>query len=172
MRGAAGGWPGRKGGIQVAVPDGWHTGVELAGVAQEIVRSLLVTCDVRGPGIQDQPPSGDLLPVPLPQPGTRGVQGGGLVDQLPGLIQIAVPVSLVGSYSSAVGVHATAVARICIWAVGVLGLRAGTPIVTVERRARFRCGWMACGFVRAAAAAGLLPPGGSGTTRILLCHSV
>jgi hypothetical protein len=82
--GAAGGWPGRPGGIQVAVPDGWHAGVDLPGVAEELVRPLLVACGVRGPGAQDQPPGGDLLPVLLPQPGTGGVQGGGLVDQLPG----------------------------------------------------------------------------------------
>ena len=56
--------------VQVAVPDGWHAGVELAGVAKELVRPLLVACGVRGSGVQDQPPGGDLLPVLLPKPGT------------------------------------------------------------------------------------------------------
>jgi len=126
---------------------------------------------MRRPGLEDQPPGGDLLPVLLPKPGTRGVQGGGLVDQLPGLIQVAAPVGLVGSYSGAVGVHATAVARTCGWADGMLGLCGGVLIVTVKRRACSCCGWTASAFVRAAATAGFLP-GGSGTTRILLCHAV
>jgi hypothetical protein len=67
---AAGGWPCRQACIQVAVPDGWHAGVELAGVAEELVRLLLVACGVRGLGVQDQPPGGDLLLMLLPEPGT------------------------------------------------------------------------------------------------------
>jgi hypothetical protein len=86
------------------------------GVAEELVRRLVVACGVCGPGIQDQPPDGDLLAVLPPEPGTRGVQGGGLVDQRPGLVQFSGPVGLVGSYGVAVGVHATAVARTRGWA--------------------------------------------------------
>jgi hypothetical protein len=62
--------PGRQTRIQVAVPDGWHAGVALAGVAEELVCPLVVACGVRGPGVQDQPPGGDLLAVLLPEPGT------------------------------------------------------------------------------------------------------
>jgi hypothetical protein len=50
---------------------------------------------VRGPGVQDQPPGGDLLAVLLPEPGTGGIQGGGLVDQLPSLVQVSGPVGLI-----------------------------------------------------------------------------
>ncbi|MGZ4617395.1 MAG: hypothetical protein ACXV3F_01440 [Frankiaceae bacterium] len=66
MSGSAGGWPGRQTCVQVAVPDGWHAGVVLAGVAEEIIRPLVVSCSMRGAGVQDQPPGGDLLPVLLP----------------------------------------------------------------------------------------------------------
>jgi|SRR6266568_5046595 len=171
MRRAAGSSADRQTCVQVTVPDGWHAGVELAGVAEELVGPLLVACGVRGPGVQDQPPGGDLLLVLPPQPGTRGVQGGGLVDQLPGLIHVSGPVGLVGGHGGAVGVPATAAARTCSWADGVLALRGGVPTVTAGRHARFRCGWMASGFVRAAAAAGFLL-GCSGTAWILLGHPV
>ena len=62
-RGAIGG---RQGAVQVAVPDGWHAGVDLAGAAEKLVRFLVAACGVRGAGVQDQPPGGDLLTVLLP----------------------------------------------------------------------------------------------------------
>ena len=37
-------WPGGRRGREVAVPDGWHAGVELAGVAEELFRPLVVAC--------------------------------------------------------------------------------------------------------------------------------
>jgi hypothetical protein len=42
----------------------------MAGVAEELVCPLVVACGMRGPGVQDQPPGGDLLAVLLPEPGT------------------------------------------------------------------------------------------------------
>ena len=131
----------------------------------------MVAWGVRGQGVQNQPPGGDLLTVLLPEPGTGRVQGGGLVDQAPGLVQVSGPVGMVGGYGGAVSVHAAAFARAHSWADGALGFCGGAPIVTARRRARFHRGWVASGFVRAAAAAGFLP-GRLGTTRNLLCHAV
>ena len=71
---------------------------------------LVVAVSVRGAGVEDQPPGGDLLPVLLPQPGAGGVQRGGLVGQLPGLVQVPRPVRLVGGHRRAVSLHAGAVA--------------------------------------------------------------
>ncbi len=169
MRGVAGSWPGRQTCVQVAVPDGGHAGVELAGVAEELVRPLVVACCMRGPGVQDQPPGGNLLLVPLPEPGTGGVQGGGVVNQLAGLVQVSCPVGLVGGYSGAIGIHATTVAQTYDRAGGVLRLRSGRPIVTVSSRTHFRRGWMASGFRRTTAD---FLPRGPGTARILLRHAV
>jgi hypothetical protein len=58
---------------QVTVPDGWHPRVELAGLAEESLGSLVVASGVGGPGVQDQPAGGDLLPVLLPQVGAAGI---------------------------------------------------------------------------------------------------
>jgi hypothetical protein len=154
--------------VQVAVPDGGHAGVDLTGVAEELVRPLVVACGLCGSGVQDQPPGGDLLPVLLPEPGTGRIQGSGLVGQLPGLIQISGPVGLVGSHSCAVGIHTAAVARIRGGVTDVFGLRADVPAVTAGCRTRSRCGWMVSGMVRSA---GFLS-GCSGAARFLLGHSV
>jgi hypothetical protein len=44
-----------------------------------------------------------------PQLGPGGVQGGGLVGELPGLVQVPGPVRLVGGHGRAVRLHAGAV---------------------------------------------------------------
>jgi hypothetical protein len=69
-------WLGRRHGGQVTVPDGGHAGVELAGVVEKLFRALVVGCGACDLGVKDQPSGGDLIPVLLPQPGTRGVCGG------------------------------------------------------------------------------------------------
>ena len=71
--------------------------------------SLVVAVGVGGLGVQDQPAGGDLLVVLLPQVGAGGVQGGGLVGELPGGAQVSGPVGLVGGHGRAVGPHARAV---------------------------------------------------------------
>ena len=111
-------------GWEVAVPQGWHAGVELAGLAQERAGPLVVAVSVRGLGVQDQLPGGDLLPVLLPQPGAGGVQRGRLVGQLPGLVQVPGPVRLVGCHSRAVSLHpgVVALAGRCLGRAG-FGLR-------------------------------------------------
>ena len=60
---------------------------------------------------KDQPAGGDLLTMLLPQAGAGGVQGGSLVDQLPGGGQISGSVGLAGGHSGTVGPHARAVGR-------------------------------------------------------------
>jgi hypothetical protein len=97
--------------FQVAVPDGWHARVELAGIAEERVCALTVAFGVRGPGVEDQPPGGDLLPVLLPQLGAGGIEGSGTVGQLPGTVQVPFPVGLVGGHGCLVGLGASAVCR-------------------------------------------------------------
>ena len=83
----------------------------------------MVAVGVGGLGVQDQPAGGDLLVVLLPQVGPGGIQGGGLVGELPGGVQVSGPVGLVGGHGRAVGSHARAVT-----------LRGGSPaILTVTR---------------------------------------
>lgn len=96
-------------GREVAVPYGWHVGVELAGVVKELLRPPMVASGVSGLSVKDQSPGGDLPPVLLPQLGAGGVQGGGLVDELLGLVQVPCPICLVGGNGRAVGLHAAAV---------------------------------------------------------------
>ena len=84
-------------------------GVELPGLGEEFLRPLVVAFGVRGPGVEDQPPGGDLIPVLLPQPGAGRVERGGLVGELPGTVQVSCLVRLVGGYGRAVGLGAGAV---------------------------------------------------------------
>ncbi len=169
--GAVGGRSGWQGPIQVAVPDSWHAGVDLADFAEEGLRPRLVTCGVRGPGFQDQPPGSDLLCVLLPVPSTCGVEGGGLFDQLPGLVQVSGLVCLVGGYRGAVDLHPAAVARGLSCPVGTLALRGDVPIITGMRGARFRFGLLASRLVTAAGAAGITVRR-PGMTLFLLGHAV
>jgi len=97
--------PGGREGGQVAVPDGWHAGVELPGLAEDLLGSLVVPLGVCCPGIENQPPGRDLLPVLLPQPGPGRVERGGLLGELPGLVQVPGLVCLVGGRRGAVGLH-------------------------------------------------------------------
>jgi hypothetical protein len=76
VSGAAGDWPGRQGGIQVAVPDGWHAGVELAGVAEELVRPLVVACSMRGAWIRRYPHSGFSVARRTTRRAIAGIAGG------------------------------------------------------------------------------------------------
>jgi hypothetical protein len=88
---------------QVAIPDGWHPRVELAGLVEELPGLLVVASGVGGLCTEDQPAGGDLLAMLLPQAGAGRVQGGSLVDQLPGDGQISGSVGLVGPHAGAVG---------------------------------------------------------------------
>ena len=110
-----GGLPVSGPGWEAAVPQGWHTGVELAGIGLELVCPLVVAFGVRGAGIEDQLPGGDLLPVLCPQSGAGGVQSGGLVGELPGCFQVPRPVRLVSGDGRAVGFRAAAVIQVSGW---------------------------------------------------------
>jgi hypothetical protein len=94
---------------QVAVPDGWHPRVELAGLAEKFLGSPVVAVGVGGLGVQDQVAGGNLLTVLLPQGGAGGIQVGGVVGELPGGVQVPRPVSVVGGHGGTVGLHARTV---------------------------------------------------------------
>jgi len=65
--------PGRRKSRQVTVPDGWHPRVELAGLVEQILDTLVIAVGTGGLGVQDQAAGGNLLPVLLPQVGPEGI---------------------------------------------------------------------------------------------------
>ena len=95
----------------------------------------------------------------LPQIGAGGVQGGGLVDELPGLAQVPGTVGLVGGHGGA---------------VGLLALRGtvGTALrVCLSRRVRLSLGSRSTGLAMAAGVARVVS-GCLGSIRVIVCHAV
>jgi hypothetical protein len=172
-----GGLPVSGPGWEAAVPQSRHTGVQLAGIGLELVCPLVVAFGVRGAGIEDQLPGGDLLPVLGPQSGAGGVQSGGLVGELPGCFQFPRPVRLASGDGRAVGFRAAAVIQVSGWPGVVPALRGDVMTIRWVRLAggvRFWPGRLGSGLELAAAAgtAVRLGLGCRSATGILPGHSV
>jgi hypothetical protein len=162
-------------GWEVAVPQGWHARVELAGLAKERAGPLVVAVSMGGLGVADQLPGVDLLPVLLPQLGTGRVQPGRLIGQVPGLVQVPGPVRLVGCHRSTVSLHpgVVALAGRCLGRAG-FGLRRDWALaggVQMGRCASFRFGSAGSG-LGLVSSAGYFLLGRRGLAWIVMCHPV